>query len=416
MKTLTPLIKAGLLILLLAAGLPGCSPKDKKLQPGTWRGVLEIANRQVPFLLDVKVNPAGKTIAYLVNGEERILLDEIQVSGDSVKIPLHIFDADLKAHINDQENGLQGTWTRYHLRKPFRVKFSAQLGQPYRFEKNPKPAAFTYDGKWEIVLKDAEGEEEKAIGVFEQQGNKLKGTLLSPTGDYRYLDGQVDGNQLRLSTFDGANAYLFTAKPQGTDQLAGQLFEGPSTTRSWTARRNDQAQLPAADTLTYLKPGYDRVSFTFPNLQGKAVSLADPKYRGKVVVVQLMGSWCPNCMDETAFLAPFYRSYQDKGLEIIGLAYEQSPEYAQAKKRLDRLKDRFRIEYDILVAGTRDKEAAARTLPMLNHVLAFPTTIILDKKGAVRKIHTGFSGPGTGKYYEAYVQDFTATITKLLKE
>jgi thiol-disulfide isomerase/thioredoxin len=416
MKTLTPLIKAGLLILLLAAGLPGCSPKDKKLQPGTWRGVLEIANRQVPFLLDVKVNPAGKTIAYLVNGEERILLDEIQVSGDSVKIPLHIFDADLKAHINDQEDGMQGAWIRYHLQKPFRVKFSAQRGQPYRFEKNPQPASFTYEGKWDVVLKDAEGKEEKAIGVFEQQGNKLKGTLLSPTGDYRYLDGQVDGNQLRLSTFDGANAYLFTAKPQGTDQLAGQLFEGPSTTRSWTARRNDQAQLPAADTLTYLKPGYDRVSFTFPNLQGKAVSLADPKYRGKVVVVQLMGSWCPNCMDETAFLAPFYRSYQDKGLEIIGLAYEQSPEYAQAKKRLDRLKDRFRIEYDILVAGTRDKEAAARTLPMLNHVLAFPTTIILDKKGAVRKIHTGFSGPGTGKYYEAYVQDFTATITKLLKE
>jgi peroxiredoxin len=416
MKTPFSFLKTVLVLLLLVVGVSACAPRDKKLQPGTWRGVLNIANRELPFQLEVATNPAGEPIAYLINGEERLLLDDIEVSGDSVKFPLHIFDADLKAHINDQEDGLKGEWIRYNLKKPFRVAFSAQLGQRHRFDQDPAPASFSYTGKWEVVFSHPGGKEEKAIGVFRQKGNQLQGTFLSATGDYRYLDGQVNGQLLQLSTFDGANAYLFRAKPRGKDLLEGQFFYGPDGMSTWTARRNDQAVLPAADTLTYLKPGYERLSFTFPNLAGKPVSLADPKYRGKVVVVQLMGSWCPNCMDETAFLAPFYRRHRNRGLEIIGLAYEQSPEFAQAKKRLDRLKERFGIDYDLLVAGVRDNKAAARTLPMLNHVLAFPTTIIIDKRGAVRKIHTGFSGPGTGKYYEAFVADFERTINKLLQE
>jgi peroxiredoxin len=416
MKTPFPLIKIVLTLLLLVAGLSACAPQDKKLRPGTWRGVLTIANRELPFQLEVATSPAGAPIAWLINGEERLLLDSIQVSGDSVNIPLHIFDADLRAHINDQEDGLKGEWIRYNLKRPFRVAFSAQLGQQHRFDKDPEPASFSYTGKWEVVFSHPNGKAEKAIGVFSQKGNQLQGTFLSATGDYRYLDGQVNGQLLQLSTFDGANAYLFRARPKAKDVLEGQFFYGPDGMSTWTARRNDQAVLPAADTLTYLKPGYERLSFTFPNLAGKPVSLADPKYQGKVVVVQLMGSWCPNCMDETAFLAPFYRQHRHRGLEIIGLAYEQSPEFAQAKKRLDRLKERFDVDYDLLVAGVRDNEAAARTLPMLNHVLAFPTTIIIDKQGVVRKIHTGFSGPGTGKYYEAFVADFERTINKLLQE
>jgi thiol-disulfide isomerase/thioredoxin len=416
MKSLVPAIKNGLLLLLLAAWVTGCVPRDKKLKTGTWRGVLHIANQQVPFLMEVVTSPSGQPLAYLINGQERILLDDIQVRGDSVKIPLHIFDADLRARINETEDELKGVWTRYHLQQPFRISFSAHLGQEHRFEQHPKPATFSYAGKWDVVFTDAAGKEEKAIGLFQQKGNQLTGTFLSATGDYRYLDGQVNSDTLLLSTFDGANGYLFRAWPLAADQVQGQFFQGPNNKSTWTAQRNDQAALPAADTLTYLKPGYKQLSFTFPDLSGRQVSLSDPKYRGKVVVVQLMGSWCPNCMDETAYLAPFYRRHRNRGLEIIGLGYEQSPEFALASKRLKRLKDRYQIDYDILVAGVRDPESAASTLPMLNHVLAFPTTIILDRKGEVRRIHTGFSGPGTGKYYEEFIRDFETTINKLLAE
>lgn len=415
MKTLSPLIKITLLA-LVAAGMSMCAPKNKQLKPGTWRGLLQLGQQELPFLLEISAKPDGQLQGYLVNGQEKLLLDSIRVSGDSVVIPLHIFDADLRARINEQEDALQGEWIRYNLKKPFRVGFTAKWGEKNRFEKTPRPADFTYTGKWDVVFEDAEGKKETAVGVFRQQDNQVQGTFLLATGDYRYLDGQVSGRQLQLSTFDGANAYLFTAQPREDGQLQGRFFDGPSGRSTWTARRNAQAALPATDTLTYLKPGYDRLAFTFPNLEGKPVSLTDAKYRGKVVVVQLMGSWCPNCMDETAYLAPFHRQNRGRGVEVIGLAYEQSPEFEKAKKRLERLKTRFGIDYELLVAGVRDKEEAAKTLPMLNHVMAFPTTILVDKKGHVRRIHTGFSGPGTGKYYEEFVEDFEKTIAKLLQE
>jgi len=394
----------------------GCNKKEKELKPGMWRGVLNVANKEIPFQMQVTKSAEGRTIAYLINGEEKILLDEISITGDSVKIPLHIFDADLKAHINDSQDGIKGKWTRYNLEESFVVNFSAKHGQDYRFSEKPKQANQNFSGKWDVIFKNDDGTQEQAIGVFEQKGSYLKGTFLSATGDYRYLNGEVNDDELKLSTFDGSHGYLFTAKPDGAGKIAGNFYYGPNDFIPWTGQRNENAVLPAADTLTYLKPGYDKLSFSFPDLNGKKVSLSDPQYQDKVVVVQLMGSWCPNCMDETAYLAPYYRENKNRGLEIIGLAYEQSPEFSKAKPRLERLKNRFDIEYNLLVAGQRDKDAAAKTLPMLNHVLAFPTTVIVDKKGAVRKIHTGFSGPGTGKYYEEFVQDFESTIDKLLQE
>jgi len=406
----------GLLFLLLVILYTGCSKKEKELKPGMWRGLLVVANHEIPFQMQVTKSAAGKTIAYLINGEEKILLDEIIVTGDSVNIPLHIFDADLKAHINDSQDVIKGKWTRYNLEEPFVVQFSAKHGREYRFSEKPPVATQNYAGKWDVIFKNDDGTQEQAIGVFEQKGSHLKGTFLSATGDYRYLDGEVDEDELKLSTFDGSHGYLFTAKPNGEGKIAGNFYYGPDDFIPWTGQRNEQAILPAADTLTYLKPGYNKLSFAFPDLNGQTVSLSDPRYQGKVVVVQLMGSWCPNCMDETAYLAPYYRANKNRGFEIIGLAYEQSAAFEKAKPRLARLKNRFNIEYNILVAGQRDKEATAKTLPMLNHVLAFPTTIIVDKKGTVRKIHTGFSGPGTGKYYEEFVQDFESTIDKLLRE
>ncbi|WP_115375421.1 peroxiredoxin family protein [Adhaeribacter pallidiroseus] len=402
-----------LLVLLLAFA---CKPEPKVLKPGMWRGILNVSDQELPFLMQVSQNDAGKTIAYLINGEEKILLNEITITGDSVNIPLHIFDADLQAHINDQQDGLKGKWTRYHLKEPYQVSFSAELGKDYRFSKKPKEATYNYTGKWDVVFKNSDGSEDQAIGVFEQQGNQLKGTFLSTTGDYRYLAGEVDNEELRLSTFDGTHAYLFKAKPDGTEKLKGDFWAGKSGYASWKGIRNEKAELPSADTLTYLKKGYRKISFAFPDLNGKKVSLTDEKYRNKVVVVQLLGSWCPNCMDETKFLAPFYEKNKNRGLEIIGLAYEQSPEFNQAKPRVERMRDRLQVGYDLLIAGSRDKDEAAKTLPMLNHVLGFPTTIFIDKKGDVRKIHTGFSGPGTGKYYDEFVQDFNQTIDKLVKE
>ena len=139
-------------------------------------------------------------------------------------------------------------------------------------------------------------------------------------------------------------------------------------------------------------------------------------FRSKVVVIQIMGTWCPNCMDETDFLAPFYQKNRAKGLEIIGLDYERIATFQTAKKNLHRLRERYGIDYTLLFAGSTDKAKREKTLPMLSSILSFPTTIIIDKKGRVRNIHTGFSGPATGIYFEHWKSQFGGMVEKLLAE
>lgn len=408
-----------ILLLALAASqlLSSCTSMtsaENTLKPGTWRVALQHAEgKEIPFIMEAE-EQNGQTVLYLVNGEERILVDDIKEENDSLKIRLHIFDADLIAKVEGEQ--MKGRFVRNDLDYTYSVPFTAELGNKIRFEANPAPATYTFDGKWEVVFTDKDGKSYNALGVFEQQGNYATGTFLTETGDYRYLEGQVAGNELKLSTFDGNHAYLFTATPDNDSTLTGHFYAGMNGYEQWAAKRNPNAELAKADTLTYLKPGYETLSFTFPNLQGEQVSLADDKYKGKVVIVQLLGSWCPNCMDETNFLAPYYNQNKDRGLEIIGLGFERSPEFEKAAARLQKMKERMNVNYDLLVAGVSDKQAAAEALPALNHVLSFPTTIFIGRDGKVRKIHTGFSGPGTGKYYDEFVTDFNKTMEELLAE
>ncbi|WP_161890879.1 peroxiredoxin family protein [Pontibacter russatus] len=386
---------------------------DNTIKTGPWRVALRTQGQEIPFIMEA-VEEEGKTMLYLVNGGERILLNDLQPQGDSLKIGLHIFDADLIARVNGDT--MQGRFVKNDSPTPYSIPFTAVHGQQHRFAADPAPALYDFGGKWEVVFSDTAGNRYDAIGMFEQQDNHVTGTFLTETGDYRYLEGQAAGDQLKLSTFDGNHTYLFTASPTGDSTLQGKFYSGMSGYETWTARRNPNAELASADTLTYLKPSYETLSFTFPNLQGEQVSLSDQKYQGKVVLVQLLGSWCPNCMDETQFLAPYYEKNKDRGLEIIGLGFERSPEFEKAAARLAKMKDRLDVGYDLLVAGTSDKEAAARALPALNHVMSFPTTIFIGRDGKVRKIHTGFSGPGTGQYYEGWVAEFNKTMEELLAE
>ncbi|WP_242928579.1 peroxiredoxin family protein [Pontibacter vulgaris] len=388
--------------------------ENNTLKAGSWRIALQHAKgKEIPFIIDVE-EKAGKTVLYLVNGEERILVDDIKPEGDSVKIRLHIFDADLIAKIEGDK--MNGRFVKNDTKAPYSVPFTAENGKKNRFTENPAAAKYDFDGKWEVVFTPKDDASYKAIGVFKQKDNYVTGTFLTETGDYRYLEGQVEGDELKLSTFDGNHAYLFTAKPNADNTLKGDFYAGMNGYESWTAKRNENAKLASADTLTNLKPGYEKVEFTFPDLNGKKVSLADDKYKGKVVIVQLLGTWCPNCMDETNFLAPYYDKNKDRGLEIIGLGFERSPEFEKAAPRLKKMQERLNVNYDLLVAGVSDKEAAAKALPALNKVMSFPTTIFIDRQGKVRKIHTGFSGPGTGKYYEEWVADFNNTMDQMLSE
>jgi thiol-disulfide isomerase/thioredoxin len=387
--------------------------QDTTVKTGLWRAAIEIQEQELPFGLQVTNNESSGYHAYLINANEQLLLDNVNLKGDSIDIVLHVFDANIKAKITG--DSMQGLFIK-NYEKDYKIPFKAVFGLPYRFKKgtNQKDTP-DFSGKYEVKFLSNK-DTVQAIGVFHQIEDSVTGTFLTPTGDYRYLQGNVADGKMQLSTFDGNHAYLFTATKEPDGNLNGIYYSGKTYRATWTGIKNEQATLPDQNSYTFLKPGYDRIDFSFPDVTGKKVSLNDEKYQDKVIVLQLFGTWCPNCMDETKFLAPWYLQNKARGVEIIGLAYERKDDFKYASTRVKTMAEKFDVNYDLLIAGTNDKGNASATLPMLNKIAAFPTTIFIGSDGKVKKIHTGFAGPGTGIYYDQLVEEFNETINELLKE
>jgi len=410
---ITKLSKTFLLLFLVGTLIISCNAPEKPatLASGIWRGTLDVQGNELPFNFEV-VDNKGKQQIYLINDKERLLLDTLSISGDSLYLPMHIFDADIKAVISG--GTISGMWTKNYA-DDYSVPFEAVHDVNYRFEKTENTPSQNFTGSWEITFIHEEDTTE-AIFILEQIEEKITGTILTPTGDYRYLEGQVNGDELSVSTFDGGHAFLFKAKTSEDGNLSGDFWSGKRWHETWTAIKNDSAKLPDADKLTYLNPNYDSVYFEFPDLNGNIISPSDAKYDGKVLILQIFGTWCPNCMDETKFLKAWYDENNHRDVEILGLAYEAKDDYDYAKNRVFKMKRKLGVRYDYVIAGTDDKDEASKTLPMLNHISSFPTTIFIDKKGKVRRIHTGFTGPGTGPYYEQFIKEFNNTVDELITE
>ncbi|WP_018619032.1 peroxiredoxin family protein [Spirosoma luteum] len=408
----------------IVCSLTACTDKSSTLTTGQYRAVLLTPGGELPFGLDIQpVSDTEKTYTvFAINGSERLPMDTATVQGDSLHIPMGLFESELVAKIDGNTSNvatLRGVYRRNRVGLGIQtLPFEAEQGVAYRFTKNESTTT-NVSGKWATQFESKTGKVDSvnAVGVFEQTGNRVTGTFLTPTGDYRYLDGNVVGDSLFLSCFDGSHLFLFKARHDAaTKTMTGGFWSGISGYESWVARFDPKAELPDPATLTYLKPGAKTLNVSFPEPNGNIVSLADPRFTGKVTIVQILGSWCPNCMDETRFLIPWYQKNKQRGVEVLGLAFERSTEMAVSGPKIERMKERFQIDYPIVLAGSNDKAEASKALPELNAVVAFPTTIFIDKKGKVRHIHTGFSGPGTGKYYDQYVEEFNRLVDKLLAE
>ncbi|MDJ0645741.1 MAG: TlpA disulfide reductase family protein [Flavobacteriaceae bacterium] len=384
--------------------------KPVELQEGIWRGEIHMQNQKLPFNFEI-TKKDGSYKANLINAEEILPLDEVTIVGDSLFITLHIFDIDLKAKI--EATTLNGYYIK-NYKENYKLPFKAVYNKSGRFDQ-PESSGF-FDGKWQTTFTEEDGKTYPAVGIFNQDGDVMKGTFLTETGDYRYLEGTASGNKMSLYTFDGNHAFIFNATVENDSLMKGEFLSGLDYRATFSGTKDKDAKLTDATKLTYLKEGYDKVAFSFPGLDGASVSLSDNKYQNKVVLLQIFGTWCPNCMDETVFYADWYRKNKDRSVEIIGLAYEAKDDFNYAKARVEKMKQKYDVGYDYVIAGVYDKEAAARTLPMLNHVLSFPTTIFIDKKGEVRRIHTGFSGPATGSYYDEFVKDFEDFMEQLISE
>lgn len=391
----------------------GCnSPADYSLKKGIWRAQLTtLDNQKLPFTFSLNRKPDGYQIQ-IFNAREVVEVDEIEINGDSILIKMPVFEGYVSGVFNDSV--IQGSFIKESLDRI--VPFTAAFGDSLRFGSNKEPKV-NISGIWETTFSADTDDEYMAKGVFTQQDGLVSGTFRTTTGDYRYLEGSIDGDSLLLSTFDGAHAFLFKAKVTDST-LNGIFYSGNHFKEPFFATRNEGFELPDGNSLTFLNQGYEEIDFSFPDRNGRKVSLKDKEFKDKVVVVQIMGTWCPNCLDETKFLSEYVSNYNADDLEVVALAFEYAKTEELAMKSIDRLVNRVGVSYPILLAqyGSSSKSKANEKLPMLNHVLSYPTTIYIDKKGKVRKIHTGFNGPATGDKYTEFKKEFDAFIKELAAE
>jgi peroxiredoxin len=388
------------------------SGNDVKM--GTYRAVLKTPGGELPFGLELKLEDTHP-VGYLINGQERLLLSDVKITGSHLEIRMPGYENVLKADAVGNE--LQG---EVFLVKPNdknqHVPLHATLGDNYRFFDHPASDNADVSGRWAMQLIDDSGAPEAVVGEFSQSHDVVSGTILTATGDHRYLAGQVKGDELYLSTFDGAHVFLYKAKIAADGSLAGDWWSGLAFHEKWSGKRDTAARLPDAYGVTAMRAGVKKFDFAFPDLSGNTVSSRDPRFRGKVLIVALAGSWCPNCHDEAAFLAPLYQDYRSKGLEIVSLQFEHFGDFERAAQATQRFRQHYGIEYTTLIAGISDKDEAGKKLPMLKSFVAFPTTVFIDRKGNVRKIHTGYTGPATGDHYVQFVNEVKTTLDQLLAE
>lgn len=324
-------------ILLVSCGKDLVSPKE-----GSWRAVLKLGEgRELPFMVEYR---ADNTLVVL-NAEEEILVKEVIIKGDSIIIQMPVFEGVLKGVFTDTT--ITGDFIKPSLKRV--VPFEMRLGNDTRFNFGEAPAA-DISGNWETVFSpDSDEDRYIAKGIFKQIGNNVSGTFRTTTGDYRFLEGVINADSLKLSTFDGAHAFLFEAKVTDST-MNGVFYSGNHWQELFIAKRNEVYELPEADSLTFLKEGYERFEFSFPDTEGKLVSLNDEKFKNKVILVQIMGSWCPNCLDETKYYSQYFKDNKNNDLEIIALAFEYASTKEKANAAINRLVDAIEVPYPVLLA------------------------------------------------------------------
>jgi thiol-disulfide isomerase/thioredoxin len=286
------------------------------------------------------------------------------------------------------------------------------------------PNAPDISGSWEILTKSPKGESAWEFRANPPSGKSpiIKTVIQRIDGDTGGLWGTWNGTRYTVGHFNAAGPALYSVTPQpdGTLLIASLLVSphGPPQT-GLIARRSAEARkknLPAPTDPTQQTSVKDPslpFSFSFPDLSGKRVSNTNPEFRGKVVIVAIGGSWCPNCHDEAPFLVSLYKKFHSRGLEIVNVDFEQGDPDTDTK-RLNAFIAHYGITYPVLVGGTTDQ--LDDKFPQAVNLNCWPTSFFLGRDGRVKETHAGFAGPGNTAGHEALERDVTALIEKLLAE
>lgn len=383
------------------------------LTKGSWSANLELNQRdKLPFKLIIE-KKENKTIFSIQNGAEIIQLTNFRVHLDTVVLDFPSFNSSIHfRRVNNKK--IVGYWQNYNKGANYKIPFSAKYGYKTRFENNSIEPIQNISGNWKVKFDYKSPDESLSLGVFKQTNTILTGTFLTETGDYRFLEGNVFGDSFHLSCFDGSHAFLFNAQIIN-DSLNGLFLSGKHSKEVWNGVKDESFKLPDPDSLTKLINPTTPFTFQLKDLEGNIFVFPTDRFKNKVVIIQIMGTWCPNCMDETRYYKKLYENYHDQGLEIISIGYEIGVGFEEFSKKIKLLQERLNLPFTFLVGGAAKKDLASKQFSMLNEVISFPTSIFIGKDGSVKRVHTGFNGPGTGSYYIEYEKQTNKLIEELLK-
>jgi thiol-disulfide isomerase/thioredoxin len=351
---------------------------------------------------------------YLANGEERIPLAYVGAQSDGYEVfDIPYFSGRLMWRKEGKE--LLGYWQRPDQGTQFSLRLSP--GKTPRFARGQEPTKFPLQPlqpKYSLRFHQADQPAEqgsKGLAVLtEHADGRVTGTIMTESGDYRYLAGNRHGNQVYLSTFNGVFAYVFALELGLDGSIQGTQFLSPTRQQRITGAADPNARLADPTSLSSMKPGVATLNFSLPHYQ--TGTLLGPEL-GKPAVIQIMGSWCPNCVDESNAFAQFHRAYPD--VQFFGITFERSADREQAMPAVDKFVRGLDLRYPVLFGGRAERGAVERSLEGLANFHSYPTTIYLDKQGNVRKIYSGFYGPGTPEY-GPWLEETRAFIEKLRAE
>ncbi len=409
----------GLILLIPGGNLAstGMAKEPGRIQGGIWHAWLDSPGGELPFELEIQTGPWK---AWILNGEERMEVPRVEFAEGKLVLDIDFYDSKITASVAEHGSRLEGTWVKQSVGDALtQMAFHAVAGSSSRFV--PEESAAGTDrstadiaGRWQVQF---ESDSDHSVAEFEQDADgTVRGTFLTTVGDYRYLAGQVDGDRLRLSCFDGAHAFLFDARLGEDGALEGSFWSRDTWHETWTAERNDEVVMPDAFLLTKSLDGQSFHHLSFPDLAGRVRSLGEEELVGRAQLIQIFGTWCPNCHDATKFLVELHDRYAHEGLKIVGLAFELTGDAERDAQQVRTYIQRQGIQYPVLLAGTSDKSKASEAVPVLDRIRSYPTTVFLDGEGTVQAVFTGFSGPATGAAHQKLRADFQAQIESLLSE
>ena len=384
--------------------LISCNSEDsEKLELGNYVGRLEVENNKyLPFNFSVTNDST-----LVVQNSSEIVDFSIVYSNDSIFIKSKVFEGFIKGVL--VENKINGFFTIESLDRS--VPFSSYKNNNrfnIDFDENKKLTL----NRWKFTFNPNKDNASFSVGIFNSIGkNEISATFRTTTGDYGYMHGGYKENKIVLSTFNGSRAYLFEAE-MNKDSIEGVMYAGNHSKTIVKGVLDNDFELSNEYSLTSLKGKNQKFDFSFENTLGKLISIDDKFYDGKSMVVQLMGSWCSNCLDESKFYVDYMNKNELKDIEFVALAFEYAKTKDDALNSIQKLKKQLGINYPILLAqyGSSDKSKALEKFPMFNKIISYPTTIFLDKNKDVIKIHTGFNGPATGEKYTEFINEFNSTI------